>query len=56
MSRKVPLFSEWQRTSLIENMTESCLHRLVKGTEVQLDLYPLYAFAMLQKAIILLIL
>ena len=25
-------------------MTESCLHRLVKGTTVQLDLYPLYAF------------
>lgn len=40
---QVPLFAEWQRASLIENMTESCLQRLVKGTDVELDLFPLYA-------------
>ena len=38
---QVPLFAEWQRAALIENMTESCLQRLVKGTNVRLDLYPL---------------
>jgi hypothetical protein len=38
---QVPLFAEWQRASLIENMTESCLQRLVKGTDVELDLFPL---------------